>query len=184
MMKKLIAVLLVVFACFSLSANDIPMDWYVQIAKALNDLETESLEEWDIEKIDEKTIKVSRDRVSFALNIDTMKTTEKTKRLKEYYFRFNLSIEEEKTDRVLFMEKAGEFFSSKVGDPLAEGGVETISNGGYKVIVSYLVDFIDSDTSLTINSTFLDFCYELEGFTSLSHFFFYENTSETTYYEQ
>ena len=181
MMKKLIAILLVVFSCFSLSSDDIPKDWYVQIVKVLNDLESDNFIDWDIEKIDEKTVKVSNNKPAVVKDKNGLRESIET--IEEYYFRFNLSIEEEKNDRLLFMEKAGELFSSGVGDPLSEGGVEIISNGGYRVFLSYLVQCFNSYEVQGIQSTIIDFCYELEGFTSLSHLFYYEKTSEMTYYK-
>lgn len=181
-MKKLFAVLLVVFlSCFSLIAEDIPMDWYLQIVNALDDLESDNFIEWDIEKIDEKTVKVSNNKPAVVKDKNGVRDTIET--LREYYFRFNLSIEEKKSDRLLFMEKAGELFSSGVGDSLTEGDVEIVSEGGYKIFLSYLVESLDSDDVQGIKSTFLLFCYELEGFTSLSHIFYYGNSLEMKYYK-
>lgn len=95
-MKKIIAVLLVVFlSCFSLVAEDIPVDWYIQIIRAIEECHLMIVRDdytgYEIEKIDDKTVKVYKTPY-------------------EYYFRFNLTIEEERNDKLFFFQKALEFY--------------------------------------------------------------------------
>ena len=123
-MKKLIAVLLVVFASFSLFADDIPYVWYDQMLLALNNccnwdsgdvtwamnendilvrITDKQTTECKIEKLDEKTIRVI---LEFDERGDSL-----SYRINEFYFRFNLTSDEIENDRLVFMERAGQIFS-------------------------------------------------------------------------
>ena len=155
-MKKLIAVLLVVFACFSLSANDIPMDWYLQIVKALPHFSASDFERFTLERVGEKTVKMSCKSTEGNSGIETVS---------EYYFRFNLTSEEIEKDRVLLMEKVGEIFSN------TNAKLYLSSYDGYTEFSVGLIE--DYDETLKGKKTKgLYFTYDLEN-TSLTHFFLY-----------
>ena len=164
MMKKLIAVLFVVFACFSLSADDIPMDWYIQIVKALDYFSASDFEKHSMEKLDEKTVKMSRKP------IEPIENAEENTSIIDIYFRFNLTPEETKKDRLLFMKKAGELFSN--GAALGQHSYDE-----YKEFSSYLFENIDTDTIAGYRSTTLNLTYDLKNVSSLSHFVMYEYVS-------
>lgn len=182
-MKKLIAVLLVVFlSCFSLVAEDIPMDWYIQIVKALDNFTARDFEEWKIEKIDEKTVKISNNKP--AVVKDKNGQRDFTETIKEYYFRFNLTPEEVKNDKALFMEKAGELFSS---DDIEQGKASNISkirrDDEYEKLSSFLMEFYNNDTVVGNRTQYLDIYYFLENYSSLSLYFYHQDISDMTYYK-
>lgn len=181
-MKKLIAVLLVVFlSCFYLVAEDIPMDWYLQIVKVLNDIEGDNFIEWDIEKIDEKTVKVSNNKP--AVVKDKNGQRDFTETIIEYYFRFNLTPEDVKNDRLLFMEKAGELFSSDDIEQMKSSNISQFSYDEYKELKSFLLEFFNDDAAKGHRTQYLIFYYELENYTSLSHCFYHQRISDITYYK-
>ena len=159
MMKKLIAVLLVVFACFSLSADDIPMDWYLQIVKALSDFSASDFDRFTLERVGEKTVKMSGKSTESNNEIDEKEP------VSEYYFRFNLTPEEIEKDRVLLMEKVGEIFSN------TNAKLYLSSYDDYTEFSVRLIE--DYDETLKGHKTKgLYFTYDLEN-TSLTHFFLY-----------
>lgn len=106
-MKKLFAVLLVVFlSCFSLAAEEVPFDWSILIAKELEELSPVDIARGKSEKIDEKTVKLS-------ITKETVKSYNPKSTLivqRDYYFRFNLTPQEEADDRLKFLEKGAELF--------------------------------------------------------------------------
>ena len=171
-MKKLIAVLLVVFACFSLTADDIPMDWYVQIVKALDHFSASAFEEWKLEKVDEQTVKMSK-----KITPETIRTIveEKSSETEAFYFRFNLSNEEAASDRYLFMTKVGEIFS--------RGGWLTTSDEDNHERVGICFASFDTggdDWNTRSEMTDLHIYQRLKGFTSLHHYFYYSCSIQVT----
>ena len=166
----------------STSVSDIPIDWYIQIVKVLNNFTAKDYEEWKFERIDEKTLKISNSKPAVIKDKDGER--ESWEAIKEYYFRFNLSLEEEKNDRVLLMGKVGEMFSSGVGNPLSEISIDNNSYGEYDLFTSYFREFFNSDAVRGNRTTTLEFYYELENYTSLSHYFYYQCISDMTYYKK
>lgn len=188
-MKKFIAVLLVVFACFSLSSEDIPLSWYTQITDVLK--ETSSFwtyYDWKVERIDEKTVKMSNHSTTIEENKrdlgETRSYTEEEEKVYEYYFRFNLSEEEKVEDRLLIMEKIGEIFSKS---RLILSHSYNQLNTPYVIPVA---DSIESMGSIDINDetkkesffSCVDFYYRLYSFDSLSHFVHYTYSHTTITY--
>ena len=97
-MKKIIAVLLVLCCCGCLWAVEIEFGWTVEVIKALETYWTpEEIASFDMEKVDEKTLKV---KMIFK--------EEGWDYFYDYYFRFNLSNEDVYNDRSIFIDKAGE----------------------------------------------------------------------------
>lgn len=175
-MKKVIAIIVVLLSCFSLVAEDIPMDWYIQIVKALDDFTVSDFEEWKIEKIDEKTVKMSKNKPETITEFLTYK--EITSKTEEYYFRFNISLEEASSDRYLFMEKVGDIFSRG-------GDLRTYDEEEYeRVSISlWSYDTESDDWDMYRENTYLDIYHWLENFSSLYHYFYYSCDTRVTYYK-
>lgn len=169
MTKKIIAVLLVVFlSCFSLVAEDIPMDWYAQIVKALDWFDASAFEKFTLERVDEKTVKMSKNKPDTITETNTKIQIDS--QIDEYYFRFNLSSEEEQSDKYLFMERAGDYFSRE--EKLYMWGGDT-----YKFLAAwYRFETNNPENEkwdYYTESKELELYYDLKGFTSLCHYIRY-----------
>lgn len=155
-MKKVIAIIVMFLSCFSLVAEDIPMDWYIQIVKALPLFSSSDFERFSLERVGEKTVKMSSKSTEGNSEIETVS---------EYYFRFNLTPEEIEKDRVLLMEKVGEIFSNTNAE---------LYLSSYEDYTEFRVNLIEEydETLKGHKMKGLYFTYDLE-YSSLTHFFLY-----------
>lgn len=172
-MKKLIAVLLVVFACLSLSADDIPMDWSIQIVKALSDFSASDFENYTIEKVGDKTVIMrgksnnAVEKMSFieaAEKENTFYYLELNLTQDVYYFRFNLTQEEIEQDKLKIMAKVGEWFSKG-------GTISHSTEKDYEKLNSCNIFF--SDDYAYAEEKNLDFFYSFKEPSSLIHYIHY-----------
>lgn len=146
-MKKIFVILIVFLSCFSLMAVDIPIDWTLQIFNVLE----EDFSEYEIEKIDPKTIKITY-RYDLKIGEHDFGFYE----IYSYYFRFNLTPEEELADKKIIINKVPEVF---------------LEGRDVRLFENPIKDCLYISMSLN-ESESLMFFYDLgEDFPSLTHYF-------------